>query len=137
MKITDSGVHLSPWRRRVLPLMMMALRALVAWIVLRTAVDALLHNPSLLSGHAPQWLQYVLATVLIAGGIAFVWSPTVVAGALVVAAGLGIYEYVWRLNGQATFRTAFISSLALLFVLALGEWLARRVQKKVYGSAAR
>jgi len=137
MKITDSGAHLSPWRQRVLPVMMMALRALVAWIVLRTAVDALLHNPLVMSGHAPQWLRYVLAAVLAAGGLAFIWSRTVVAGAVVVAAGLGLYEYLWRLNGQAMFRTAFLGSLALLFVLALGEWLARRVQKKVYGSVAR
>ena len=50
MKITDSGAHLSPWRRRVLPLMMMALRALVAWVVLRSAVDLLLHNALFLAG---------------------------------------------------------------------------------------
>ena len=137
MKIADSGVHLSPWRRRVLPLMMMALRALVAWVVLRSAVDLLLHNALFLAGHAPHWLQYVLAAVLVGGGVAFIWSPTVVWGAVVVGAGLGIYEYLWRLNGQAPHPTAFMSSLALLFVLALGEWLARRVQKQVYGSVAR
>ena len=137
MKITDAGAELSPWRRRVLPVMMMALRAAVAWYVLRTPLYVLTQNPLFLKGVAPGWAQYALCVPLVAGGLAFIWSRSVVWGAMLAGAGLMLFEYCWRRVGQEPHGATLASSVSLLAVLAVGEWLARRVQRRVYGSVSR
>ena len=137
MKLDQSGAHLSPWRRRVLPLMMMALRALVAWVVLRVPVDALLNNPAFFSGLAPHWMQYVAAGILVAGALAFVWSGTVVLGAAVLIAGLAAYEHRWAQVAPGPTGKPLLTSVLLIGVLAAGEWLARRAQRRIYGDVSR
>ena len=93
MRITDSGRHLSPWRRSVLPGLMAALRAVVAFLVLRGPVDTLLHNEMYLRGLAPHWVQIAAGVALAASGAAFVWPPSVVWGGLLAIAGLAAFEY--------------------------------------------
>ena len=137
MKITDSGAHLSPWRRRVLPVMMMALRALVAWLVLRVPLDTLVHNALFLRGLGPAWLGHVAAALLVAGALAFVWSRSVLWGALVLVVGLYVYEQRWHAVVPGQSGKALATSVLLILVLAAGEWLARRAQARIYGSVSR
>ena len=132
MKITDAGVGLSPWRRRVLPLLLLGLRAFVAYLLLRPPVELLLRDRLFFSGLAPHWLQYALAAFLVVGGVLFILSPTVVYGALACAAGIGLYEYCWMRVGIGPPGTTLPNAFALLAVLATGEWLSRRVQRRVY-----
>ncbi len=136
MKITDAGVGLSAWRRRVLPVLLALLRMVVAYMLLAPPIDMLWHDPLFLKGFAPHAAQYVLAVVLAVGGGLFVASPTVVIGALVCAAGLCLFEYCWWRIDSGRVGSTLITALALLAVLASGEWLSRRLQRRVYGGGS-
>lgn len=136
MRITDSGRHLSPWRRTVLPGLMAALRAVVAFLVLRGPVDTLLHNELFLRGLAPHWAQVAAGVALALSGAAFVWPPSVVWGGLLAIAGLAAFEYRWRMIVPIAGST-FLSAAALIGVMCAGAWLSRRVQRRVYGTPGR
>jgi hypothetical protein len=55
----------------------------------------------------------------------------VLAGGALLLAGLAGFEWVWRRLGMPPGDT-FLWSAALIVVLAAGEWLVRRVQRRVY-----
>lgn len=137
MKIDAAGAGLSPWRQRVLPLLLRFARAAVAYIMLRWPLDLLLRDPIFLAGYAPHVLQYVLAACMAIGMLLFVASRTVVYGALLIGASLLVFEFLWRAVGQQPHYTTLIASLAVIGFLSLAEWYTRRLQRRIYGSGPR
>ncbi len=137
MKIDQSGQGLSPWRQRVLPLLLRCIRAAVGYLLLRTPIDLLLHDPLFLAGLAPRWTQYLLAGVMGLGVVLFVASRTVLSGALLMALTLIVFEFLWRHTGQLPHGTTLAASLAIVALLTAGEWSARHLQRRIYGSSTR
>jgi hypothetical protein len=131
MILPRTGDGLPPWRRRVSGWMMSALRALIAWIVVRSQVSTLVVTGGGFVGMtmgAP--IRYATLAALVAGAVLFTWSRTVLAGFALLAVGLGVFEYHWRTMGMG--GDQYLWSLAVLAVLAAGEWLVRRVQRRLY-----
>ena len=135
MKIDNSGAGLSPWRRRILPLLLAAVRALVAYVILRAPVELLVRDTLFLSGYAPHWLQYALAALMAVGAVLFVYLRTVAAGAATLAVALLLFEFLWRRVGQEPHGTTLAASCALLAILAFSDWSTRRLQRRIYGIA--
>ena len=135
MKIDNSGAGLSPWRRRILPLLLAAVRALVAYVILRAPFELLVRDTLFLSGYAPHWLQYALAALMAVGAVLFVYLRTVAAGAATLAVALLRFEFLWRRVGQEPHGTTLAASCALLAILAFSDWSTRRLQRRIYGIA--
>ena len=135
MKIDNSGAGMSPWRRRVLPLLLAAVRALVAYVILRAPFELLVRDTLFLSGYAPHWLQYALAALMAVGAVLFVYLRTVAAGAATLAVALLLFEFLWRRVGQEPHGTTLAASCALLAILAFSDWSTRRLQRRIYGIA--
>ena len=135
MKIDNAGSGLSPWRRRVLPLVLAAVRALVAYVILGAPFELLVKDTLFLTGYAPHWLQYALATLMAVGAALFVFPRTVAVGAALLAASLLLFEFLWRHVGQDPHGTTLAASCALLGILALSDWSTRRLQRRIYGTA--
>ena len=133
MKIDNSGAGLSPWRRRILPLLLAAVRALVAYVILRAPFELLVRDTLFLSGYAPHWLQYALAALMAVGAVLFVYLRTVAAGAATLAVALLLFEFLWRRVGQEPHGTTLAASCALLAILAFSDWSTRRLQRRIYG----
>jgi hypothetical protein len=131
MILPRSGDGLPPWRRRVSGWLMSALRLLIAWVVVRSQVAALAASGGGLVGAmmgAP--VRYATLAALVGGAVLFTWSRTVLVGFALLALGLGVFEYHWRRMGMG--GDQYLWSLAVLAVLAVGEWLVRRVQRRLY-----
>ena len=135
MKIDNSGAGMSPWRRRVLPLLLAAVRALVVYVMLRAPFELLVRDTLFLSGYAPRWLQYALAALMAVGAVLFVYLRTVAAGAATLAVALLLFEFLWRRVGQEPHGTTLAASCALLAILAFSDWSTRRLQRRIYGIA--
>ena len=135
MKIDNSGAGMSPWRRRVLPLLLAAVRALVVYVMLRAPFELLVRDTLFLSGYAPHWLQYALAALMAVGAVLFVYLRTVAAGAATLAVALLLFEFLWRRVGQEPHGTTLAASCALLAILAFSDWSTRRLQRRIYGIA--
>ena len=135
MKIDTSGAGMSPWRRRVLPLLLAAVRALVVYVMLRAPFELLVRDTLFLSGYAPHWLQYALAALMAVGAVLFVYLRTVAAGAATLAVALLLFEFLWRRVGQEPHGTTLAASCALLAILAFSDWSTRRLQRRIYGIA--
>ena len=135
MKIDNSGAGMSPWRRRILPLLLAAVRALVAYVILRAPFELLVRDTLFLSGYAPHWLQYALAALMAVGAVLFVYLRTVAAGAATLAVALLLFEFLWRRVGQEPHGTTLAASCALLAILAFSDWSTRRLQRRIYGIA--
>lgn len=135
MKIDNAGAGLNPWRRRVLPLLLAAVRALVAYVILRAPFELLIRDTLFLSGYAPHWLQYALAALMVVGAVLFVFMRTVAIGAVLLAVALLLFEYLWRRMGQEPHGTTLAASCALLAILAFSDWSTRRLQRRIYGTA--
>ena len=133
MKIDNSGAGMSPWRRRVLPLLLAAVRALVVYVMLRAPFELLVRDTLFLSGYAPHWLQYALAALMAVGAVLFVYLRTVAAGAATLAVALLLFEFLWRRVGQEPHGTTLAASCALLAILAFSDWSTRRLQRRIYG----
>ena len=96
MRIAGSGADLPRWRRSVLPAVMALLRLLVAYLLTRGELQALLTSPSVLSTRLVAPSRYGLATAMAAGIVLFVLPRTVAYGAALLALALGIFEHLWR-----------------------------------------
>ena len=123
-----SGWDPRAWRRGAMPWLMVLVRLGAGWLVCRTALAALLAPASVLrdtGGTAP---CLALAVLLGIGLLAFAWPKTYLAGALLLAAGLAGFDWLWRRAGLPPGPLPF--SLGIVAVLTLGEWLSRLVQKR-------
>jgi hypothetical protein len=132
MILPRSGEGLPPWRRRVSGWVMAALRLGIAWVVAHAQVTALVGPGSaFMADVIPAPVRWAVAGALVAGGLLFAWSRTVLVGFALLALGLGAFEWYWRGLGMPAGST-FAWSLTVLAVLAAGEWLVRRVQRRLY-----
>jgi hypothetical protein len=131
MILPTTGHALPPWRRRVMIWVMGALRLAVAWLVTQQPLSTTVGPEKAVLAAVPAAGRWAIAAALVAGALAFAWSRTVVFGFALLAAGIVAFEWCWSTYvgpGGRMLPTA----LALLGALAAGEWLVRRVQRRVY-----
>ncbi len=135
MILPRDGAGLPPWRRHVSTWLMGTLRLGVAWFIVGRVLEALLaKNGGAIGEVMPVSIRYLTVAALVVGGLLFAWSRTVIVGFVLLLLGLLTFETYWKMlvpeGGTLTW------SVAVLAVLAFGEWLVRRVQKKLYAQPA-
>ena len=122
------GVIVEPWRQRVMPKLMAALRLAVVVLVFRGPLVFACLPPDSLA--LPQAWR-VLFVVLVAIGAPLFCAPrSVVWGGLLLAAGVGAYQILWRATGLPL-NGAPWAAVALLAVLVLGEWGGRAAKQRL------
>lgn len=132
MILPRTGEGLPPWRRKVSTWVMGTLRLGLAWFLTREQVGMLADDTSLfLSDMMPAWLRWVTAAALVVGALLFTWSRTVLVGFVLLAVALGVFEWYWQMIGMPGGST-YGWSVGVLAVLAGGEWLVQRVQRRLY-----
>lgn len=137
MILPRTAEGLPPWRRHVSTWVMGALRLGMAWVLGRTAFFALAAPGGGFIGEVmPAPVRWLVLAALVIGAPLFAWSRTVLVGCALLIAGLGVFEFYFRQWG-AQVSTTFWWSVAVLVVLAAGEWLVRRVQQRLYANARR
>lgn len=119
---------LPEWRRRVMPALMAALRAAMAWAIFRSAVTFIWAPPSLL--HLPPLGRVVFGALMIVGGPLFLWPRTCHWGGLSLALAVGCYEWLWRAAGLPPGGMPWLA-VVLLAVLVAGERVAQAAQRRV------
>jgi hypothetical protein len=112
----------APARARIGPWLMALLRLGAGALVAARLLRALLQ----VRAAAPLWVP--LAVALGAGVLAFAWPRTCVRGALLLGAALVAGEALARHLGRPP-APAFATSLAIVGVLAAGEWLKQRLER--------
>lgn len=130
-----TGADLPAWRRQVMPWLMAAVRALVAWFLLRSPLELLLREPNAAAEAVGRPLAWGVASLLAVGAVLFAWPRTVLIGYVPLVAGVVGFEWIWRRLGMAS-GTLVVSALGIFTVLAIGEWLVQRVQKRLYAPPA-
>lgn len=135
MMLPRTGADLPPWRRQVMPWLMAAVRLMVAWYVLRPALAALLREPSFIADAFGRPVAWGVGTLLAVGALLFAWPRTVLLGYPMLVVGVLAFEWLWRSLGAPN-TTLLVSALAIFTVLAIGEWLVQRVQKRLYAPPA-
>lgn len=137
MILPRTAEGLPPWRRHVSTWVMAALRLGMAWLLGRMAFFALIAPDGGFLGEVmPAPVRWFVIAALVIGALLFAWSRTVVVGFVLLVAALGAFEFYFRRWG-AQVSTTFWWSVAVLGVLAAGEWLVRRVQRRLYADAPR
>jgi len=131
MMLPRTGAGLPAWRRRVMPWLMAAVRLVVAWFVIHGALRALVMQPSFLHDAVAAPTRYLVAALMALGLAAFVWPATCVVGFLLLTAGLLAFEWIWQHLGLPSGSLPY-ATIGALGVLAVGEWLARRLQGRLY-----
>jgi hypothetical protein len=126
-----TAAGLPPWRRQVMRWVMAAVRLAAGWLVIRTQLGALAVTPSFLQAAVGAPLCYAVAALLITGLPAFAWPRSYLGGFALLAGGLAGFEWLWQRAGMAP-DPVMPASFAVLAVLAFGEWLTRRVQRRLY-----
>jgi hypothetical protein len=133
MPLPRSGSGLPPWRRQVLPWIMAGARLGAAWLVTQWQLHALLQQASLLHGRVGAPTRFAIAALLAAGTLLFAWPRGYLVGFALLVAGLGAFEWLWHPLGVP--GGALLGwSVAILAVLAVGEWLTQRIQRHLYGT---
>jgi len=128
--MTERG--LDHWRMRLMPWVMVLVRLVAGWLVCRVPLIALTGPAALLRDLAGPAAAWALAALLGLGILAFAWPRTYLAGALVLAAGLGAFEWLWQRAGLPP--GPIVGSLGIIAVLTLGEWLNRLVRRRYPGA---
>lgn len=136
MILPTTGTDLPPWRRQVMIWLMAAVRLLVCWFLLREPLAALLSEPGFIVPALGRPVAWTVATLFAVGALLFAWPRTVLVGYALLVAGLLGYEWIWHRLGGWSGRLLF-SGLAIFTVLAAGEWLVHRVQKRLYAASER
>lgn len=126
-----SGADLPPWRRHVTPVLMALFRAAAGAFVVRGPVETLLAEPSFVRDAVGAPAGWAIVALLAAGAVLFTVPRTVFAGVAVLFAGLGAFEWAWYRAGMYS-GPAIGFAMAIVAVLAAGEWLSRRVRRRVY-----
>lgn len=120
------------FRARLKPWLMAAVRLGAGWLVARAAFLALLSPESVFRMLRGAWLADGFAVLLGAGLLSFAWPRTCLAGAAAFALALATFEWWWRAAGGQPGPIGW--SLGIVGVLALGEWLGRRVRARYPGT---
>ncbi len=122
---------LGEWRARLKPWLMATVRLAAGWLVSRDAFASLLRGGPWFGAESGPLRRDAVLLLLGAGLLAFTWPRTVLPGAAVFALGLVGFEWWWR--GGELLGGRLPSSLAIVAVLALGDWLSRRVRARYPG----
>ena len=131
MILPTSGSGLPAWRQKVAPWLMAAVRLTIAWFLVRGQLNVLVVEPGLAATAAGAAERWAMAATLVAGGLLFAWPRTYLVGAVVLLAGLAWFEWLWVRMGL-TRGDSMSYALALVGVLAAGEWAVRRMQRRLY-----
>jgi len=124
-----SAGGLDELRERLMPWIMAAVRLGAGWLLCQATLLALATPGSplrALLGDVPG----VIALLLTGVGLAlFAWPRTCLAGAALLAAEIVGAAWLWRRAGLVP--PPPLSALAVIGVLAGGEWLTRRVRRRL------
>ena len=121
----DALIH---WRRRLMPWLMALVRLGAGWLVCRSVLTVLLAPVSPLKDLTGPLTLNALAALLVLGMVGFAWPRSYLAGGALLALGLGAFEWLWERSGQPPGPLA--SSLGILAVLCVGEWLSRILRRR-------
>jgi hypothetical protein len=125
--VSEAG-GLEALRERLMPWIMAAVRLGAGWLLCRATLRALLTPGSPLFAAAGAATRGPVLALLGVGLIAFAWPRTCLPGAVLLAAGVGAGAWLWQRAGIAPPPLA--TALAVIGVLALGEWLTRRLRRR-------
>jgi len=114
---------------------MAALRLMVAWFLLRSPLDMLVQKTSFAADAVGRPIAWGVASLLAIGALLFAWPRTVLIGYAMLVAGVIGFEWIWRRMGMPG-GMLVVSGLAIFTVLAAGEWLVQRMQKRLYAPPA-
>ncbi len=124
-----SGDDHVPWRDRLQPWLMALVRLGAGWLVAAQPLALLLSQASLFRLGAAGPVRLAAAAALVSGIPAFAWPRSYRYGFALLLAGLAAFEWLWRQLGLPP-TARLPSSVAVLVVLAAGEWLTRRVARR-------
>lgn len=131
MILPTSGSDLPAWRQKVAPWLMAAVRLMVGWFLVRGQLNMLVVESGLSRLSATAAERWAMAAVLVVGALLFAWPRTCLVGGVVLLAGLAWFEWLWARMGL-TRGDSMTYALALVGVLAAGEWAVRRMQHRLY-----
>ncbi len=131
MLLPKDGSGLPAWREQVMPWIMAAVRLGVGWLITRAPLGTLLSHDSFLRPLASAVERDAVGGAFVLGLALFTWPATCLGGYGLLLAALGGFEWLWHRTG---FHGSSLPlwSAAILTVLALGEWLSRRVRRRLY-----
>ena len=123
------GSLLPAWRRRVMPLMMGSLRLATVWAIFRGPSAFLWAPPAFL--HLSAVPRALFAVALVTGTPLFLWPRYCVSGGLLLAAAVGVYEWLWRGAGLPPGGMPWLA-VGLIGVLVAGQKIAEWAQRRLY-----
>jgi hypothetical protein len=129
--LPHDGAGLPAWRQKVMPWIMALVRLGAGWIIVRGPLFALVQEDSYLRLLAGQPLRWLIAVLYAAGLVLFAWPRTCFFGFGVLVVAVGAFEWLWARTGLSSGLLP-VWTIAVLTVLAGGEWLTRRVQRRLY-----
>lgn len=114
-------------RARLGPWLMALVRLGAGWLVVARPLALLVAQPSPLGASVALPVRLAIGAALGLGLAAFAWPRSYLHGLALLLAGLAAFELLWRQLGLPPAPRA-LSAVAILAVLAAGEWLTRRVE---------
>jgi len=129
---TDAS-GLPAWRQKVMPWIMGLVRLGAGWVVVKAPLTELIDKASFLRVLAGMPLRRTIAALYIVGLALFAWPATCFYGYGLLLVAIGAFEWLWTRTGISSGLLPF-RFVAVLTVLAFGEWLTRRVQRRLYRS---
>jgi hypothetical protein len=110
---------------------MALVRLFAGWLIAARPLGLLLGGGSPLAALAAPVARFAIAALLGLGLVAFAWPKSCQRGLALLLAGLAADELVVRDAGLApTPGRSIAVAVAILCVLALGEWLTRRLEAR-------
>jgi len=129
--LPKDGSGLPAWRQHVMPWIMAGVRLTAGWVIARGPLLALLGHDSFLRAAASAPERDAVAAAFVLGLALFTWPASYLAGYGLLLVALGAFEWLWHRFG---FHGSLLPlwSVAILSVLASGEWFSRRVRRRLY-----
>jgi hypothetical protein len=122
----DSG--LPPWRQRLAAAAIGLVRVAVGYLLLIKPITLLVLEPSSLTSAFPFGVRAGMTLILCVGLLLFALRRTVLAGALLLGAALGVFQWMVLRAGEARPLRHYLYALALLAVLTVSELVSRRLR---------
>jgi hypothetical protein len=129
--LPTDGSGLPAWRQKVMPWIMGLVRLGAGWLVANAPLAELLDKGSYLRVLAGLPLRTSIAALYVVGLALFAWPATCFYGYGLLLVAVGAFEWLWARTG-ITSGLLPVRFAAVLTVLACGEWLTRRVQRRLY-----
>jgi len=129
--LRNEGSGLPAWRRQVMPWLMALVRLGAGWVVIHAPLMTLVQKNTFLKDYAGAPLRDTIAVLYVVGLVLFAWPRTCFYGFAVLLLAVGGFEWLWTRTGIWSGMLP-VWIVAVLAVLAAGEWLTRRVQRRLY-----